>query len=161
MRFLKATQEVFLDRNLLSWLPLDEEVKIIPGTHYAISETGRVFSGKKWLEYKFINGERNSFPSWKEMQVHQNNGYWAVNLNIEGKKTKFYLHDLIFSTFRGEYSKYYFKIVYLDGCKDNVHVDNLALRFRSARVRGEYIYRTQFTGIHKGIHEKYIVNFKK
>lgn len=80
---------------------------------YAITEDGRVWSylRNKWLKLKIISG------------------YYAAQLCKEGKLYYFYVHRLVYETFKGAIPKQ-MTVDHIDGCKENNNVFNLQLLTR-------------------------------
>lgn len=77
---------------------------------YYVSEYGRVFNEKS-------NGKM------KELSISKVNGMLKVNLYSDSRKSVTKLvHTLVYETFK---SKDYSSIVFLDGNKENCHIDNL------------------------------------
>lgn len=132
-RMIRNTEQVKIDSNLLKYLKYGEDIKHIPSyTNYFATNTGRIFSGKKKIEYETLKGEKYYAVIWKELRPRLVNGYWAVNvMDNEGKKKTEYVHVLIFKTFSSEFlDRNVLKIVHRDGDKLNNNINNLALNFR-------------------------------
>ena len=53
-----------------------------------------------------------------------------VFLELDGKVVKHYVHDLVYSSFKGRIPKGY-EVFHLDGDKTNNHVNNLSIRKNS------------------------------
>lgn len=80
---------------------------------YTITEDGRVWScsSNKWLKPRIISG------------------YYAAQLSKEGKVYYFYVHRLVYETFKGAIPKQ-MTVDHIDGCKENNNVFNLQLLTR-------------------------------
>lgn len=119
--------------NLKQLLYYGETVKPIKEfTNYYVTNLGRVFSSKKRVNYKTMNGMEYNCIIWKELKQFYTHKYKTVTLTDKGKKRKnIYVHKLIYEAFIGEYDKQYFKIVYKDNDTENCTLDNLKLDFRN------------------------------
>lgn len=120
--------------NLKRLLYYDETVKpiTIEFNGYWISNLGRVFSGKKQVTYRTLNGVEYSCTVWKELKIFYTHRYKTVTLTDKGGKRKnIYVHKLIYVSFVGLYDTHYFKIVYKDRDTENCTLDNLKLDFKN------------------------------
>lgn len=119
--------------NLKNLLYYGETVKPVQGfSNYWISNLGRVFSSKKRVQYKTLNGMSYECIIWKELKPFYTHRYKTVTLTDKGGKRKnIYVHKLIYENFVGLYDTHYFKIVYKDLDTENCTLDNLKLDFRN------------------------------
>ena len=117
--------------NLKNLLYYGEIVKpIMDWDGYYVTNLGRVFSAKKRVEYKTLNGMNYECIVWKELKPFYTHRYKTVTLVDKGKKRKnIYVHKLIYENFVGAYDTHYFKIVYKDLDTENCILDNLKLDF--------------------------------
>lgn len=119
--------------NLDKFLYYGEIVKpILDWDNYWVTNLGRVFSSKKKVEYKTLEGNTYSCIVWKELKPFYIGRYKAVTLVSKGKKRKNILtHKLVYEAFNGKYDTKYFKVVYKNGDTENCTLDNLRLDFRN------------------------------
>lgn len=110
-----------------------EQVKPVLGfTNYWITDQGRVFSAKKRVTYKTLEGIEYECVLWKELKQFYTHKYKTVTLVDKGKKRKnIYVHKLIYESFNGLYNTHYFKIVYKDMDTENCTLSNLKLEFKN------------------------------
>lgn len=130
-----------------------EAYRVIEGyDQYLITNYGRVFSAKSVLTTETLEGVEYYAYRFKELKASINNrGYEVVSLVAtkrrvgEKKKDikKFLVHDLVYRSFIGNFSKYYFRIKHLDGNKLNNNLHNLDLEFRKKdkAFRDKYYYQ--------------------
>lgn len=119
--------------NLNKILYYGEIVKpIMDWDNYWVSNLGRVFSSKKKVTYRTLEGNNYSCICWRELKPFYMGRYKAVTLVEKGKKRKNILvHKLIYEAFNGKYDTKYFKIVYKNGDTENCTLDNIRLDFRN------------------------------
>ena len=84
--------------NLKNLLYYGETVKPVQGfSNYWISNLGRVFSSKKRVQYKTLNGMSYECIIWKELKPFYTHRYKTVTLTDKGGKRKnIYVHKLIY-----------------------------------------------------------------
>lgn len=117
--------------NLKNYLYYGEKVRPVKGfNNYFVTDLGRVFSSKKQVTYKTLEGVEYTCIIWKELKSFYTHQYKTVTLVDKGKKRKnIYIHKLIYESFIGDYNKQYFKIIYKDKDTENCTLDNLKLDF--------------------------------
>ncbi len=81
------------------------QVRFIPGYKgYAVTDTGRVFSCRKW-GWICPNCGPAFLPTWREMTPTDSYGYMQVKIGLDGKTIKRYdtkhVHVLVMLTFVG------------------------------------------------------------
>ena len=108
---------------------------------YAITENGRVWS---YLNNKWLKPGINS------------RGYSCVILCKDGKTKTFYIHRLVYETFKGTIPKK-ITVDHIDGCKDNNNIFNLQLLTRGDNTRKAWVgkkhtevTRRKISEAHKG-----------
>ena len=131
--------------NLKQMLYYGETVKpVVDFNGYYVSNLGRVFSGKKEVSYRTLEGIEYSCTIWKELKPFYTHQYKTVTLVQKGKKRKnIYIHKLIYESFIGLYDKHYFKIIYLDRNPENCTLDNLKLDFKNKSRKNLLKYNKQ------------------
>lgn len=119
--------------NLDKFLYYGEIVKpILDWDNYWVTNLGRVFSSKKKVEYKTLNGNNYSCIVWRELKPFYTGKYKTVTLVEKGKKRKnILIHKLVYEAFNGKYDTHYFKIIYKNGDTENCTLDNIRLDFRN------------------------------
>lgn len=147
-RLLKNNEKVQIDNNLLKYLKYGEQIKPIPNHNaYFITNTGRVFSGKKKIEYETLKGEKYYCIVWKELKQRLTNGYLSVNItDDEGIRKREYVHHLVYRSFEGWIDKTVLKIVHRDKDKLNNNINNLGVAFRKKndyQAHRSYAYRVK------------------
>lgn len=130
-----------IDRYLLE----GERATLILGYEdYYITSYGRVFSAKKKVNYQTLNGVQYQAIVYKELNQMNIKGYKVVSLSRrkEGSK-KFYIHDLVYRNFVGDFNKHYFQIKHINKKKEDNNLDNLALEFRKkdSKFIEKYFYQ--------------------
>lgn len=112
--------------------------------NYWVTNLGRVFSSKKRVSYRTLNGINYECIIWKELKPFYTHQYKSVTLVSKGKKRKnCYIHNLIYESFIGSYDKHYFKIIYLDKDPENCTLENLKLDFRNKSRQNLLKYNRQ------------------
>lgn len=132
-KLIRNSKAVEPDENLYKYLSYGEEIKPIPCyKNYFVTNTGRVFSGKKTIEYETLRGESLFCIVWKELKKRKVSGYWAVNLmSSEGKKETKYIHYLVYISFTTRFfDSKVLKIVHINKNKLDNSVSNLSVVFR-------------------------------
>ena len=135
-----------MDKNLQLFLKPNESAKIIEGFEdYLITSTGRVLSTKKRVKTTTLDNKVYQAIIYKELKVGIIQGYKTVNLSHKKKYKKFYIHELVFKNFIGEYDKYYFRIKHINGDKLDNNLDNLKLEFRKkdSKFIDKYVYQSK------------------
>lgn len=135
-----------MDTNLQLMLYEGEEARVIRDFEdYIITSQGRVLSAKKKVHTTTLNNKTFECIIYRELSTSIVRGYKTVNLSQKGIRKKFYIHELVFNTFVGEYMKAYFKIKHIDSDKLNNRVDNLLLEFRKKDKKfiEKYYYQTR------------------
>lgn len=135
-----------MDKNLQLFLQPNESAKIIEGFEdYLITSTGRVLSTKKRVKTTTLDNQVYQAIIYKELKVGIIQGYKTVNLSNKKKYKKFYIHELVFKNFIGEYDKYYFRIKHINGDKLDNNLDNLKLEFRKkdSKFIDKYVYQSK------------------
>lgn len=119
--------------NLNKILYYGEIVKpIMDWDNYWVTNLGRVFSSKKKVTYRTLEGNNYSCICWRELKPFYMGRYKAVTLVEKGKKRKNILvHKLIYEAFNGKIDTKYFKVVYKNGDTENCTLDNIRLDFRN------------------------------
>lgn len=119
--------------NLEKILYYGEIVKpILDWDNYWVTNLGRVFSSKKKVEYRTLEGNNYSCICWRELKPFYMGRYKAVTLVEKGKKRKnILIHKLVYEAFNGKIDTKYFKVVYKNGDTENCTLDNLRLDFRN------------------------------
>lgn len=98
---------------------------------YYITSTGRIFSSKCKFSYQTLERVDYGCIVWKELKPYLVRGYPTVTLTGNKKRGNFYIHELVFVNFFGEYDKHYFKIVHINRKKQDNRLENLKLEFRN------------------------------
>ncbi|WP_455543856.1 hypothetical protein [Intestinibacter sp.] len=122
------------DKYLQSLLYYGEEVRPVQEfSNYWITNLGRVFSSKKRVNYKTLQGVEYECIIWKELKIFYLNGkYKAVTLTEKGNKRKnVYIAQLVYETFIGKYDKHFYKVCYKDRDTENCNLSNLYLDIRN------------------------------
>lgn len=135
-----------MDTNLKLMLYEGEEARVIRDFEdYIITSQGRVLSAKKKVHTTTLNNKTFECIIYRELSTSIVRGYKTVNLSQKGIRKKFYIHELVFNAFVGEYMKAYFKIKHIDGDKLNNRVGNLLLEFRrkDKKFIEKYYYQTR------------------
>jgi len=156
MTTLKRTKKrIKPDINLERMLEYGEVVKPIKldgAENYFVSNMGRVFSGKFSTEYFLINNNTNR-PDyvtiiWRELkQTTSKNGYKCVNLMLNKKRTKCYVHKLVFTAFKNSFVDTRVVIItHKDKNKTNNTIENLELKFKK---KSEKDYRNHHSYVYK------------
>lgn len=145
-RLIRSNEKVQIDANLKKYLKYGEIVKPVPNHNgYFVTNTGRVFSGKKKIEYNTLRGEKYQCVIWKELRQRLTNGYYSVNItNNEGVRKREYVHYLIYETFEGWIDRTVLKIVHKDHDKLNNNLGNLGVVLRKKtdyQAHRSYAYR--------------------
>lgn len=151
-------------KNLSKILYYGEEVKPVKEfDNYWVSNLGRVFSSKKRVTYRTLNGLEYECIIWKELKPFYTHQYKSVTLVSKGKKRKnVYIHNLIYESFIGSYDKHYFRIVYRDKDAENCILDNLKLEFRNKSRENILKYNKQMTILNDLIdHSGDLINYSK
>lgn len=112
---------------------------------YYITSTGRVFSSKTKFEYQTLDKVNYGCIAWKELKPTIVRGYKTVNLSNRNVRKKFYIHELVWITFMGDYVKHYFKIKHINKNKLDNRLNNLALEFRKKDKKfiDKYVYQSK------------------
>lgn len=68
-----------------------------------------------------------------------------MNLSNRNVRKKFYIHELVWITFMGDYAKHYFKIKHINKNKLDNRLNNLALEFRKKDKKfiDKYVYQSK------------------
>lgn len=135
-----------MDSNLRLFLHQGETVKPIEGFEdYLITDTGRVLSTKKRVRTTTLDGQTYEAIIYRELKVGIIQGYKTVNLSNKKKYKKFYIHELVFKNFIGEYDKYYFRIKHINRDKLDNRLENLKLDFRKKDQKfiDKYVYQNK------------------
>lgn len=135
-----------LDPNLKLMLYENEEVRAIREFEdYIVTSQGRVLSAKKKIHTTTLNNKTFECIIYRELKPSIVRGYKTVNLSKKKNYKKFYVHELVFNAFVGEYMKAYFKIKHLNGDKLDNRVGNLQLEFRKKDKKfiEKYHYQTR------------------
>lgn len=134
-----------MDNNLKLFIADDEVVKPIPNFEdYLITSTGRIFSTKKRVSTTTLDNKTYEAIIYKELKPSIVRGYKTVNLSNGKTRKKFYIHELMFNTFLGQFDKHYFKIRHNNRNKLDNSLDNLSLEFRKKDKKfiDKYVYQT-------------------
>lgn len=136
-RLIRNTEQVEIDSNLEKFLYYGEIIKPIPYyKNYFVTNTGRVFSAKRKIEYDTLRGDNYHCILWKEIKPRLINGYLALNIiNDEGNRKTEYIHYLVYISFNNYLDKRVLKIVHRDHNKLNNNINNLAVTWRK---KGDY-----------------------
>lgn len=121
---------------------------------YIVTNYGRVFSAKRTVTTRTLEGLEYYAYRFKELKASINNrGYEVVSLVATKKRAgekkrdvkKFLVHDLVFRSFVGDFNKAFFRIKHLDGNKLNNNLHNLDLEFRrkDKDFRDKYYYQVR------------------
>lgn len=131
--------------NLVKFLKYGEEVKpVLDWDGYYVSNLGRVFSAKKKVNYKLLDGNNYGAVIWRELKPFYMGKYKAVTLVEKGKKRKNVLiHKLVYEGFNGKFDTHYFKIIYKNGDTENCTLDNLRLDFKNKSRANILQYKKQ------------------
>lgn len=129
-----------------------EHWAFIPGFEgfYMVSDLGKIKSVKRIVYFK--NGHYQSVPE-KILKQHKNKrGYYSVMLSKDGVERRFYIHRLVWETFKSEIPDGY-EINHLDENKNNNALSNLSLvthkenenwgtkRYRQAITQSKTVYQ--------------------
>lgn len=147
MSTTKRCWKDLVKESLNSYLLPGEKAKAILGYEdYFITSKGRVFSSKTSIHYKTLNNTKYGCVIWKELKPFLAKGYYRVTLSNKKMKKNCYIHDLVFTQFVGEYSKYYFRIKHINKKKLDNRLENLTLEFRrkDREFLDEYEYHKKF-----------------
>lgn len=147
-RLIRSNEKVEIDDNLIKYLRYGEIVKPIPNyDNYFVTNTGRVFSGKKKIEYKTLKGEKYYCVIWRELKQRVTNGYFTVTItNNHGSRKKEYVHYLVYETFENWVDRTVLKIVHKNHDKLNNNIGNLGLALRKKddyQAHRNYVYRSK------------------
>ena len=134
-----------MDRNLKLFLNDNETVKPIKDFEdYLVTDTGRVLSTKKRVQTSTLDNKTYEAIIYKELKTSIVRGYKTVNLSSGKIRKKFYVHELVFTAFLGEFDKYYFRIIHTNGDKLDNKLENLTLKFRKKDQKfiDKYVYQS-------------------
>lgn len=135
-----------MDSNLKLVLYPGETVKPIEGFEgYLVTSTGRVLSTKKRVHTTTLEGKVYECIIYKELKTGIVRGYKTVNLSNKKIRKKCYMHELVFTSFIGNFDKAYFKIRHINGDKLDDRLENLALEFRKKDQKfiDKYVYQNK------------------
>lgn len=134
-----------MDKNLQLFLQPNESAKQIEGFDYIITSTGRCLSMKKRVRTTTLNNKTYECIIYKELKTSIVRGYKTVNLSNKAIRKKFYIHELVFNAFLGQFDKAYFRINHINGDKLDNRLENLKLEFRrkDQQFIDKYVYQSK------------------
>lgn len=138
-----------MDSNLKLFLHEGEAAKPIEGFEdYLITNTGRVLSTKKRVKTTTLDNKVYQVILYKELKATLVRGYKTVTLSNKKNKKNCYIHELVFTSFMGEFNKGYFKIIHINGDKLDNNLENLKLEFRKKDQKfiDKYVYQNKILG---------------